>query len=209
MSAVSEWVVSEYFELLGFLVTQPHKHVTSGKQKNQEDAVDLLVVNPAAPQNRTSSQICWTSKDVSSVARAVVAVRGWHTDRFYVSTFEQAPDLLAFTEPETTRFAEEMLGSSDIARILCLPELPASDPLKTKLLAFLKEKGVSGVLTFRTVLTELIERVDKNRNYSKSDLLQVIRLLKNYDLVKGKQMELFSTPRRRRKSKRKQDSKKD
>lgn len=41
------------------------------------------------------------------------------------------------------------------------------------------------------MLAELIDRVDVNRNYEESDLLQVIRLLKNYDFVRSKQMDLF------------------
>ena len=35
-----------------------------------------------------------------------------------------------------------------------------------------------------------------NRNYQKSDLLQIVRILKNYDFFKERQMELFK-PRRR------------
>jgi hypothetical protein len=37
-----------------------------------------------------------------------------------------------------------------------------------------------------------------NRNYQKSDLLQIIRILKNYDLMREPQMELFKTRPRRK-----------
>jgi hypothetical protein len=41
-----------------------------------------------------------------------------------------------------------------------------------------------------------------NRNYGKSDLLQVIRVLKNYQLFKDPQMELFRTGRRSKRPRR-------
>jgi hypothetical protein len=40
-------------------------------------------------------------------------------------------------------------------------------------------------------------RVATNRNYVKSDLLQTLRLLKNYDLLKDPQMELKLRSRKR------------
>ncbi len=76
-----------------------------------------------------------------------------------------------------------------MAKILCLPRLPVSGELREKTIGMLKEKGVDGIISFRTMLWELVSRVDINKNYDKSDLLQVVRLLKNYDLLKDDQME--------------------
>ena len=45
MAAVSEWIVREYFEWLGYLVSQPRKHVVPGRQKTAEEEVDLVVLN--------------------------------------------------------------------------------------------------------------------------------------------------------------------
>jgi hypothetical protein len=58
------------------------------------------------------------------------------------------------------------------------------------------------VIPFRTMLADLLNQTEVNRNYQKSDLLQIIRILKNYDLVKDSQLELFkpgSKPRSSRK----------
>jgi hypothetical protein len=60
--------------------------------------------------------------------------------------------------------------------------------------ALLKERGVDAIISFRAVLQDLIQKVEANRNYRKSDTLQVIRILKNYDLLKDAQMDL--EPRR-------------
>jgi len=49
---------------------------------------------------------------------------------------------------------------------------------------------VDAIISFRAMLLDLIEMVEVNRNYGKSDALQVIRLLKNYGLIKDAQMDL-------------------
>ncbi|MFC1462647.1 hypothetical protein ACFLQU_03485 [Verrucomicrobiota bacterium] len=200
MAAVNEWVVREYFEVLGYLVSQPRKYVVPGRQKKAEEEIDLVVFNPRVKEHSVPEGMVWSSADLENVARAVIGVRGWHTERFYVSTFEQTPEILRFAEKESVRFAEKFLGSGPMAKILCLPKLPASGDLKTKTIKVLKEKGVDGVISFGTMLAELIKRTQVNRNYEKSDMLQVIRILKIYDLLKDPQMEFFGRKQRRRKS---------
>lgn len=197
MSAVNEWVVREYFESLGYLVIQPRKYVVPGRQKRADEEVDFVVCNPRISAHRVPGHLVWSTEDLKGVARAVVGVRGWHTDRFYVSTFEHAPDILRFAEADSIRFAAKFLGSGSMAKILCLPRLPASGELKKKTIRVLKNKGIDGVISFRTMLLELVSRVDTNKNYEKSDLLQVIRLLKNYGLLKDSQMDMFEKKKRR------------
>ena len=198
MSGINEWIVKEYFEILGYMVIQPRKYVVPGKQKTAEEEVDLLIINPRVSEQRLPEHLVWTTDDLKSVARAVVGVRGGHTGTFYGSTFEQTPDILRFTEPASLHFAERYLGPGPLAKILCLPKLPGSGEIKEKSVKVLKKKGVDGVVAFETILAELVARVDKNRNYEKSDLLQIIRILKNYDFLKDSQMDLFLHKRRRR-----------
>jgi hypothetical protein len=101
-------------------------------------------------------------------------------------------------EKESVEFASRLLGGSEMAKILCLPRLPASGALKNRTIQVLKGKGVDGVISFHTMLAELIASVDTKKNYEKSDLLQIIRLLKNYDLVKDAQLELFGRARKKK-----------
>ena len=67
-------------------------------------------------------------------------------------------------------------------------------------MALIKKKGFDVVLTFDRILSRLLEHVERNRNYQRSDLLQTLRLLKNYGLVRPLQLELFesSKPRKKR-----------
>ena len=191
MSSVSEWLVREYFEALGFLVSEPCKYSVPGRPKKREEELDMIVVNPRLERQEIPDHIVWTTEDVKKIARAVIGVRGWHTERFYTSRFEQTPEILRFAEAASVDLVAKRIGTTDVAKILCLPGLPASGDLKKRALSVLKEKGVDGVLPFRTILIELVGSVDVNKNYEKSDVLQLLRILKNYDLLRDDQMELF------------------
>ena len=135
MSSVNDWVVREYFEQLGFLVCQPRKYSVPGRPKKADEEIDLIVVNPTVGEHRIPDHIVWTTPDLENVARAVVGVRGWHTERFYASRLDQTPEILRFAEPGSVHFAEKWLGGASMAKILCLPSLPASGDLKQKTMA--------------------------------------------------------------------------
>lgn len=197
MAAVSEWIVREYFEGLGYLVSEPCKYAVGGRAKRAEEEIDLLVWHPQVTAPCLPAQPLWTTADLAGIACAVVRIHGWHTERFYPAMLEQIPEILRFADDAVLRPVTRRMGACPVARILCLSQLPASETLRDEVLRALKQKGVDGVLLFRTLLLALAERVDENRNYEKSDLLQVLRLLKVYDLLKAPQMDLFPTRRRK------------
>jgi hypothetical protein len=60
---------------------------------------------------------------------------------------------------------------------------------------------VDGVISFRTMLLELVSAVRVNRNYEKSDLLQTLRILKAYNIVKDPQLDFFDKRGRKAKAK--------
>jgi hypothetical protein len=192
MSAVSEWIVREYFEALGFLVRQPVKYQVVARSKRAEEEIDLVVSNPAANGEPASKRLLWAASDLRHVARAVVSIRGWHTESFTPGVLEMSPEIFRFTEDEVVRIARRLLGDGPIARILCVPTLPPPGAALDKAREMLSARGVDGVLSFRTILLELTARVDVNRHYEKSDLLQVLRLLKNYGLLQTPQLPLFA-----------------
>jgi hypothetical protein len=200
MSAVNEWIVREYFEQLGYFVNQPRKHVVPGRQKGADEEVDLVVLHPHIGAQPLPEAMVWGREELKRAGRAVVAVRGWHTERFYASTFEQTPELLRFVEEDALRCARQWLGEGPVAKILCLPRLPATAAMRDRCLDALRERGVDGVLEFRTMLQELVSQVETQRNYEKSDLLQIIRVLKSYDMLREPQLELFARKTRRKKA---------
>jgi hypothetical protein len=190
MSAIDETIVREYFEQHGFLVCQNRKYVVSAREKTPVEEIDLLAINPQAPPESAPANFILSSADLAQIARAVVSVRGWHTEPFAPSVLTSAPDIFRFLEPQALRAAQALMGrDSLIFKLLVVPALPATKEARQRSIEILKSKGVDGVLSFRAILEELIAGVETNRNYQKSDLLQILRLLKNYGLIKGPQME--------------------
>ena len=191
MSGVNETIAREYFEQLGFLVQQPRKYMVAARPKRADEEVDLLILNPQVGEQRLPDHLIWSSADLSGVARGIVRVLGWHTDRFSPAVLETSPEIYRFAAEESVRRESGQLGPGPVAKILCLPGLSHSDELKQRTLVLLKEKGIDGLLSFPVMLRELVGRVEVSKSYEKSDLLQILRILKSYDLLKGPQMELF------------------
>lgn len=199
MASVNEQIVREYFETLGFLVTQPNKHQVAARHKLDAEEIDLLIARPGpAGVTNPPQDILWDSAHLAEVQRAVVSVRGWHTDRFTPAVLKKNPEIFRFTELSVIKEARKILGPGSVVRILCLSDLSASAVPQEEALAMMRENGVDGVLSFRTMLLELMEHLDTAKNYEKSDLLQTLRILKTYDLLKDAQLDLFSPGAKKR-----------
>jgi hypothetical protein len=198
VSAVNETIVREYFEMHGFFVRQQRKFIAASR--GEDDEIDFLVVNPR-PESRSPLPFELAPADLSGVARAVVVVKGWHTDTFSPGLLANAPEIFRFLEPAVFQQAVRAFGEpGQLTKILVVPGLPHGKAGREQSIQVLRAKGVDAVIPFRTILADLIARVEVNRNYQKSDLLQVIRILKNYDFFKGPQLELFRPKRRRSKA---------
>ncbi len=198
MSAVDENIVREYFELHGFLVCQRRKYIAQARQKSADEEVDLIVLNPSVPPGAAPAEFEITSKTLSQVSRAIVAVKGWHTEVFAPGLLAHQPKIFRFVEKRVIEEAQRLVGSDGLVRILIVPGLPREAKTRQRSIEVLRSKGVDGVISFRSILQELIASVAINRNYRKSDLLQILRLLKNYGLLREPQME-FGWKRRGRK----------
>jgi hypothetical protein len=197
MAGVNETLVREYFESLGFFVLQPLKYQVAARSKRPDEEVDLIVCNPAAEDEPPPEPGIWTAADLRTVRRAAVSVRGWHTDRFSPSLLDKAPELFRFAESEAAGRAARLAGSEEpITHILVISRLPNSDRMKSQALKRIRQAGVDGILLFPILLLELSARLDPNSNYEKSDLLQLLRILKNYDLLRDAQMEFMLKHRR-------------
>jgi len=79
----------------------------------------------------------------------------------------------------------------ELTKILVLPGLPTAEPFRSQSVEVLKARGVDAIISFRSMLLDLIDKVEVNRSYRKSDTLQVIRILKNYDLLRDGQLDMF------------------
>lgn len=196
MSAVTEAIVREFFEQRGFLVRQQRKYQSSNLRDDEE--VDLYVANPEPAPGEAALPFTLAAEDVSRLERAVVGVIGRHSGSFTVAALTKEPEVFRFAEAAALREAARFFKvTTPILRVLVAPSLPQDDTTRQQCLDFVKSRGVDAVLPFPAVLEDLVALTEATRNYQKSDILQTIRLLKHYGLLRDPQMELFKHPRRR------------
>ena len=196
MAAVSETIVREYFEMNEFLVRQHRKYIA--QTKRQEDDIDFFVLNPHPQKRETGIPFVLSSADLRFVGRAVVVVKGWHTETFSPAVLAHAPEIFRFVEPKMFQQAASAFGTDgDPKKILVVPALPQGEDARQQSIELLRSKGIDAVIPFHGMLRDLIAHIEVNRNYQKSDLLQMIRILKNYDFFKEPQLELFKSRRKR------------
>ena len=203
MSAIDEGIVREYFEQNGFLVRQVRKYQVQSRKKHSDEEIDLLVYNPAWKRGARKPDFFLFSSELPYVQRAVVAVKPWHTGVFSAATLKGSPEILRFLEEEVLKEMHRLFPAPDDetdmeepTKILVLPGLPTQEPYRSQSVEMLKERGVDGIISFRAMLLDLIDKVEVNRNYRKSDTLQVIRILKNYELLRDGQLDLLTGERR-------------
>lgn len=198
MSAIDEGIVREYFEQNGFLVRQARKYQVQARRKAAEEEIDLMVYNPAWQRDARKPDFFLFSNELSYVHRAIVAVKGWHTGVFTPTMLRSSPEIFSFLQQSVLReasrlFPAEAAGDEGgaLMKILVLPSLPTAEPFRSQSVELLKASGVDGIISFRAMLLDLIDKIEINQNYSKSDTLQVIRILKNYDLLQDPQLDLL------------------
>lgn len=197
MSSVSETIVREYFELHEFLIRQHHKYIV--QTKRDDDDIDFFVLNPHAQARQGEQPFVLASADLPFIERAIVVVKGWHTETFSSAVLTHAPEIFRFVEAKVFQRAVRAFGQDGApTKILVVPALPQGAEAREQSIALLRSKGVDAVIPFHTMLTDLVAHTEVNRNYQKSDLLQMIRILKNYDFFKEAQMELFKAKRKRK-----------
>ena len=207
MAAIDEGIVREYFEQNGFFVRQMRKHAVQARRKTGEEEIDLVVYNPTWSRERRKPDFFLFANELPNLHRAVVSVKPWHTGVFTPGTLKSSPELFRFLEENVQRevvkfFPAEGLtvareagadggAGAEVTKILVLPALPTQEPFRSQSIELLKARGVDCIISFRAMLLDLIDKVEVNRHYRKSDTLEVIRLLKNYDLVREPQLDFL------------------
>ncbi|HWX23050.1 MAG TPA: hypothetical protein VN578_24375 [Candidatus Binatia bacterium] len=198
MAAVSETIVREYFELHEFLVRQHRKYIGQARREEDDD-IDFFVLNPHPQPAEATPPFVLASPDLPFIQKAIVVVKGWHTETFSSARLTASPEIFRFVEPKVFQQAARAFGKDgDPLKILVVPALPQEARSRDESIALLRSKGIDAVIPFRTMLADLVSETAVNRNYQKSDLLQIIRILKNYDFFKEPQLELFKARRKRR-----------
>lgn len=199
MAGFDENIVREYFELNGFLVRQLRKYQVHSRKKRTDEEIDLVVTNPKPPEAGEAPGFQLFSNDIHAIRRAVVVVKGWHTTRFTPTMLRSSSQIFNFLKKDVLAQAETCFSFEDelvgdlrpFSKILVVPSLPTQEVQRQESIELLKARGVDAIISFRTILENILRNIEPNQNYSKSDLLQLMRILKIYDMVKDPQLELF------------------
>lgn len=203
MAGFEENIVREYFELHGFLVRQVRKYQVQSRKKLPEEEIDLVVLNPKFAAGTREPNFLLFASELPYIHRAVVVVKAWHSiSKFTPNTLRNSSEMLKFLEKNVLKVAEELFSGptesdeenvSELHRILVLPGLPTNEPYRSDCIELLRERGVNGIISFRSMLLDILQKIEVNRNYPKSQFLQVLKILKHYDLIKDPQMALFQS----------------
>jgi hypothetical protein len=199
MSAIDEGIVREYFEQNGFLVRQARKYQVQARRKTGEEEIDLVVFNPAWQRGARKPDFFLFSNELPFVHKAVIAVKGWHTGVFTPQMLKSSPEIFSFLQQSVLKEAARLFPADTaddpggvLTKILVLPSLPTAEPFRSQSVELLKAKGVDAIISFRAMLLDILDKIETNQNYTKSDTLQVMRILKNYDLLKDTQLDLLT-----------------
>src|SRR5262245_47077127 len=98
MSAVSETIVREYFELHEFHVRKHGKYIA--QQRIEDDDIYFFVVNPRVQTRQGEQQFVLASVDLPFIERAIVVVKGWHTETFSSARLASTREIFRFVKPQ-------------------------------------------------------------------------------------------------------------
>jgi hypothetical protein len=176
MSEVILEVSEEFFRNRGFFITRSDNLLLIRGRKTSNQPAQFLLQEP----------------EVHLIANAVVKVVGWHTCKITTKVLSQFPEILQFVRQENLARIARHFHDEPFAKILILPQLPASRDLREKTIVRLKESSIDHVLLLPDVLTAVIKDIEPRHVYS-SQVCELLRTLKFYRLVsipRTEQMEL-------------------
>src|SRR5258705_209468 len=131
MSAVSETIVREYFEMHEFLVRQHRKYIVQAR--GEDDDIDFFVLNPHPQAHEGALPFVLASRNLAFIERAIVVVKGWHTETFSSARLEHSPKIFRFVEPKVFQQAARAFGKDGAPlKILVVPALPQEDQARFK-----------------------------------------------------------------------------
>lgn len=201
MSGFDENIVREYFELNGFFVRQLRKYQVQSRKKRIDEEIDMLIYNPKASADEAINNFQLFSQDVTSIRQAIIVVKPWHSSKFTPAILRSETKVFDFLKKEVLNKASDYFNLNEIEltketqsfkKILVIPSLPSGEPHRSESITLLKEQGIDGIISFATILESLIRNIEVNQSYQKSDLLQLLRILKIYNMLKEPQMTFFN-----------------
>jgi len=182
MPDINETIVRHFFELNGFLVRTNVKYWVSGARGGGDSDIDLVVYNLDPDRRHLSQDFVLTLDSLQCVRRAVVETKGWHTMSFTEGLVKSTPRIFNFVRPEAIEAAAEVFQDADFRRILAISKLSPIEDNRARTIELLKAGGIEHVIEFPTIFHYIAMRVEKNKNYPDSEIMQTMRLVKIYGM---------------------------
>lgn len=171
MTDVNEEIVRVYFELNGYLVYPNLKYTVMKKKIRGDSDIDLAVYN------------------LETGDKAIVEVKGWHSENFSLSYFTTTDiqnysdnRIFNFLRKEAIEKATQFFKTDNFRKILVISKLAPTQ--REDCIEISKERGIDELIEFDKILKYVVEKVETNKNYRDSEFLQTVRLLKNYNFIK-------------------------
>ncbi|GAB4331701.1 MAG: hypothetical protein Kow0099_03120 [Candidatus Abyssubacteria bacterium] len=190
MSDTNITLIREFLEIHNFSVMLNRKFHLQKAEPTGRYSIDLLAKNLDYANPQTEIPMRLQAEHMRHLSNIIIDVKGWHSEKFSPSLVSGSPELFHFVSPNALKYARSVFGNAPFKSVLVISEASTSEDVWFKMEAMLKERGVDHVLEFPVVLSSLIAHVEVNLNYVESETLQLLRLLKRYELVKGQQLEL-------------------
>ncbi len=178
MTHLNEEIARLFFEVNGFLV-RTNIPYELGKGSPDSD-IDLAIENTHRIAGSPRGAVL-TDKEVPKIRRAVVEVKGYHTEKFTPSILEER--MFRFATPPATAAAREFFGGKPFKRVFVVSRLPATDTAREESVRCIQGYGVDFIIQFETILRSLTSWVEPDPEYD-SDFLAALRLLKNYGYLR-------------------------
>jgi hypothetical protein len=208
MSYIEEQVAREYFERNGFFLKHLHtepeilvKVASTKKNKPVKNYPAYLIQRQTGrSQNEPlAGRFQLFSSDLGGLALAVMVVVGWSSEGLTLPIFLNGGRYRSWIRNEVVpSFNLTLLGLNKEAyppgvphKIILLPGLPVTEPYRQECIDLLKAAGADALFSFQTFLESLVSEVPTGPGQATSDLSEIIRLLKVYELVRSPQMDLF------------------
>ncbi|MCH6257156.1 hypothetical protein MLD52_11410 [Puniceicoccaceae bacterium K14] len=197
MLKLDETIVQEYFEYNGFLVKALRKACPQAKRSLADEGASLYVKNSNFVSGGRDPAFTIFSSELRYMDSAIICVRGWHEDKAALATMTDGAEVAKYVETKISKkiskwFPQDVLESIGIKeapmKILVAPVFPMHEQYRREIERVLREHGIDAILSFKSLLVDLIEHVNTKEVYPKSESLQLIRMLKTFDLVKSSQM---------------------
>ena len=194
-------LVEAYFESNGFLVRQAGKPAQVSARKNSEPLLTLAIFNPAILQNQSDLGFRLYTSDLKKIRSGLVSLLGWGNSGFTNGMLNNDSMLIKYFKKELKdnrlglnfspgpELAESGMGP--FMRLLIVPALPRNEAKITEVFSILQKNSVDGVLTIRSMLENLLRQSDPGKFSPGKPFLQVLKLLKAYELAKEPQLEMF------------------